>query len=322
MRVRGREALRSRAPLHSREPPVCLAQSARPQRGTDGQSELRTVVGLTARLELLPRANQRGKLHTSPVLGPGSGDRSGELPASHVLASRHPAQGPWARATRTILLFSRLHMGEFTHELGWGALGLTSSRTCPPSRGEPAHPTHGGQASASGVPTGSPRQSPPEAFMPPLAPWHQPQSPFPGRRCTPWGPLCLGTDVRRNTRLHLQPGATLPGPARPGTAARHRGVPGGAHVPLHFNPDGNNPRPSLQVWRGTVPGTLGSVPSPGCGRRRGCFWQAALRCGVTPPPTLLFLNILHCFIKANIKYLLLGLASGLILHNCSTVYFI
>lgn len=33
-------------------------------------------------------------------------------------------------------------------------------------------------------------------------------------------------------------------------------------------------------------------------------------------------NIVHCFIKANIKYLLFGLASVLFLHNCSTVYFI
>lgn len=33
-------------------------------------------------------------------------------------------------------------------------------------------------------------------------------------------------------------------------------------------------------------------------------------------------NIVHCFIKANIKYLLFRLASVLFLHNCSTVYFI
>lgn len=156
--------------------------------------------------------------------------------------------------------------------------------------------------------------------MPPLAPWHQPQSPFPGRRSTPWGLLCLGTDVRRNTGSICSPERPCQVPPR--NSRRHRGIPGGAHVPLHFNPDGNNPRPSLPVWRGTVPGTLGSVPSPGCGRRRGCFWQAGLRCGATPPTALLFLNILHCFIKANIKYLLLGLACGLILHNCSTVYFI
>lgn len=129
---------------------------------------------MTAQQELLPRANRHGRPHTSPVLGPESGDRSGELPARRVLASRHPAQGPWARATRTILLFPRLHMSEFPHELGWRALGLTSSRACPPSRGNRACPTHGGQASASGVPTGSPASP---LQRPSCLPWHLGTSP-------------------------------------------------------------------------------------------------------------------------------------------------
>ena len=37
---------------------------------------------------------------------------------------------------------------------------------------------------------------------------------------------------------------------------------------------------------------------------------------------IIFHSIVYCFIKANIKCLLFRLASVLILHNCSTVYFI
>lgn len=158
-----------------------------------------------------------------------------------------------------------------------------------------------------------------------LAPLCQHQSPFPGSRCTPEGPSRLGTELRAN-RLHFQPGAAGTPPARAPPAQEHQTGKNGpqkghsscsisspkAIIVLTFPPCFTRDR---AVHAGLWPPTQAAAD-------RGCFRQAAVCSGARSYTTIIFLNILHCFIEANIKYLLLGLASVLILHNCSTVYFI
>lgn len=180
MRVRGREALRSRAPLHSGEPPACLAQSAHPWWGggcaaeTEGQSELWTVVSLTAWPELMLRANWHGRPHTSPMLGPRV--RRRERRAASQPRACFPA--PCTRVPGPRLCEPSFSLGSTwassPMNLAGGALGLTSSRTCSPARGNRPAP----HTEARPWLLGSPQVAPASPLQrPSCLPWHLGTSP-------------------------------------------------------------------------------------------------------------------------------------------------
>lgn len=167
----------------------------------------------------------------------------------------------------------------------------------------------------------SPNQSRPASFLHPSA-WQVGTSAHSWEVLSPKG----GTSPGRVTDSKEQAGVsasscvgipqdlqrrTLPGSIR--SAKRHprRSTPCSS-----FNPKGNNYLDPVSVF-----------PSGHCHPhwtfpQAGRFWHAGICSRARPFATIIFHNIVYCFIKANIKCLPFRVASVLILHNCSTVYFI